>query len=123
VFILKKIFSRPSKPISIKFRTNHPSVKGIHNCTNNGPGPLRRGDNHKNAKWGGVIEKSSQKPLSQKSSYLHHYVDSSLFKSIGPQGLGGATIGKTIFKLKNPLQNQLANFNQNWYKSSLGEEN
>jgi hypothetical protein len=49
--ILKKIFfSRISRPISIKLDANHPWVKGILN----GPGPLQRGDNHKNTKkgWG-----------------------------------------------------------------------
>jgi hypothetical protein len=54
VYIEKKIFSRTSRPISIKLGTNHPLVKGILNCSNKGPGPLQRGDNHKNAKrgWG-----------------------------------------------------------------------
>jgi hypothetical protein len=27
-------------------------VKGIQNCTNQGPGPFQRGDNHKNVKMG-----------------------------------------------------------------------
>jgi hypothetical protein len=27
-------------------------VKGIQVCSNNGPGPLQRGDNHKNVKMG-----------------------------------------------------------------------
>jgi hypothetical protein len=53
VFILKKIFfSGSSRPISIKLGTNYPSVKGIQNYTNQGPGSLQRGDNHKNAKMG-----------------------------------------------------------------------
>jgi hypothetical protein len=56
VFILKKkiSFSRTSRPISMKFGTNHPWVKGIQNCTNKGPGPLQRGNNHKNTNkgWG-----------------------------------------------------------------------
>jgi hypothetical protein len=43
-----KIFSRAGKPISIKLGTNHPKVKGIQNCTNQRPGLLQRGDNHKN---------------------------------------------------------------------------
>jgi hypothetical protein len=58
VFVLKKkIFSRTSKPISMKLGTNHPSVKGIQECTNEGPDRLQRGDYHKNAKMmgGGVI--------------------------------------------------------------------
>jgi hypothetical protein len=34
---------------------NHPWVKGILNCSNKGPGPFQRGDNHKNAKlWLGL---------------------------------------------------------------------
>jgi hypothetical protein len=53
MFILKKIFfSRTSRPISIKLGTNHPWVKEILNYSNKGPGPLQRGDNHKNAKMG-----------------------------------------------------------------------
>jgi hypothetical protein len=48
MFILKKIFSRISGPISIKLGINHSWVKGILNCSNKGPGPLQRGDNHKN---------------------------------------------------------------------------
>jgi hypothetical protein len=47
MFILKNI-SRTSRPISIKLDTNHPWVKGILNCSNKGPGPLQRGDNHEN---------------------------------------------------------------------------
>jgi hypothetical protein len=52
VFILKKIFSRTSKPISIKLGTYHPWVKGILICLNEGPGPLQRGHDHKNSKMG-----------------------------------------------------------------------
>jgi hypothetical protein len=52
MFILKKIFSRTSRPITIKLGKNHPWVQGILNCPNKGPGPLQRGDNHKNAKMG-----------------------------------------------------------------------
>jgi hypothetical protein len=57
MFILKKIFSRTSRPISIKLGINHPWVKGILNCSNKGSGPLQRGDNLKKKmqKWGGVI--------------------------------------------------------------------
>jgi hypothetical protein len=54
VFILNKIFSRSSRPISIKLGTNHFWVKGILNFTNKRPVLLKRGDNHKNAKiWQG----------------------------------------------------------------------
>jgi hypothetical protein len=42
MFTLKKIFfSRTSRPISIKLGTNHPYVKGIQNCPNQGPGPFK----------------------------------------------------------------------------------
>jgi hypothetical protein len=68
---LKTIFfSRTSRPISIKFDTNHPWVKRIKDCSKEGPGSFPRGDNHRNAKISGIILKSSQEPLSQKSSYL-----------------------------------------------------
>jgi hypothetical protein len=50
VYVEKQIFSRTSRPISIKHGTNHPWVKGYQNCTNKGPVPLQRGDNHKNTK-------------------------------------------------------------------------
>ena len=55
VHIEKKVlFSRISRLILIKLRTNHPWVNRILNQSNEGPGPLRRGDNYKNAKvgWG-----------------------------------------------------------------------
>jgi hypothetical protein len=53
VYVEKQI-SRTSRPVSIKHGTNHPWVKGFQNCTNKGPVPVQRGDNHKNAKiwWG-----------------------------------------------------------------------
>jgi hypothetical protein len=35
--------------IIIKLGTNHPLVKGILNFSNKGPGPLKSGDNYKNA--------------------------------------------------------------------------
>jgi hypothetical protein len=44
------LFSRTSKPNSIKLNSNYPWVKGIQFCINNGSGPLQRGDNHKNVK-------------------------------------------------------------------------
>jgi hypothetical protein len=53
MFILKKIFfSRTSRPISIKLGINHPLVKGTLDCSKKGPGPLQRGNNHRNAKMG-----------------------------------------------------------------------
>jgi hypothetical protein len=53
MFILKKIFSRTSRPISIKHGTKHPWVMGILNCSNKGPLVLfKGGDNHKHTKMG-----------------------------------------------------------------------
>jgi hypothetical protein len=52
MFILKKIFSRTSRPISIKLGIIHSWIQGILNCSNKGPGPIQRVDNHKNAKMG-----------------------------------------------------------------------
>jgi hypothetical protein len=60
IYIEKKIlFSRTSWSISIKLGTNHPWVKAILNCTNQGPGSLQRGDDYKNAKMGWDHLKSS----------------------------------------------------------------
>jgi hypothetical protein len=39
-------------PNSIKLGTNYPWVKEIQVCSNKGPGPLQKGDNHKNVKMG-----------------------------------------------------------------------
>ena len=50
--IFFKIFSRISRPKSIKLGTNYPWVKGIQVCSNKGTGPLQRGDNNKNFKMG-----------------------------------------------------------------------
>jgi hypothetical protein len=41
---------RNSRPISIKLDTNYSCMKGIQVYSNDGPSPLQRGDNHKNAK-------------------------------------------------------------------------
>jgi hypothetical protein len=46
MFTLKTIFfSRISRPISIKFGTNHPWVKRIKDCSKEGPGSFPRRDN------------------------------------------------------------------------------
>jgi hypothetical protein len=51
--ILKSSFpQRTSWPISIRLGANHPWVRGILNCSNKGPHPLQRVDNHKNAEMG-----------------------------------------------------------------------
>jgi hypothetical protein len=52
MFTLKTIFSRTSKPISIKLGTNHPWVKRIKDCSKELPGSFPRVHNHRNAKIG-----------------------------------------------------------------------
>jgi hypothetical protein len=53
---LKTIFfSRTSKPISIKFGTNHPLVIRIKDYSKEGSGSFPRGDNHRSAKISGII--------------------------------------------------------------------
>jgi hypothetical protein len=76
VFILKKIFFRTSRPISIILGINHPRAKGIFfkYCSNKGPGPLQRGDNN-NANMGWVhlkifILNKSPEPAGQFQSNL-----------------------------------------------------
>jgi hypothetical protein len=46
ICLYKKKISWTRRPISIKYGTNHPWVKGILICSNKEPGPLQRGDNH-----------------------------------------------------------------------------
>jgi hypothetical protein len=49
---LKIFFFRTSWPNSTKLGTNYPWVKGSQVYSIKGPGPLQRGDNHKNVKMG-----------------------------------------------------------------------
>ena len=51
-FHIFDFFSRTAGPNSTKLGTHHPWVKGLQVCSNEGPGSLQRGDNHKNAKIG-----------------------------------------------------------------------
>jgi hypothetical protein len=45
---------KTSRPISIKLDANCPCMRGVQVCSNKGPGPHQKGDNHKNAiiGWG-----------------------------------------------------------------------
>jgi hypothetical protein len=52
IYIEEMFFSRTSRPISIKRDANHPWVKRIKSCPNEGPDFHPKGDNHKNAKIG-----------------------------------------------------------------------
>jgi hypothetical protein len=40
-------------------------VKGIQVCSNKGPGPLQRGDNHKNVKMGWVKQQQQNFPFNE----------------------------------------------------------
>jgi hypothetical protein len=46
----KNLFSRTSRPNSIKLGTNYSWVKRIEVYSNEGPGHLQREDDHKNVK-------------------------------------------------------------------------
>jgi hypothetical protein len=124
-----KIFSRTSKSISIKLGTNHPEVRGIKNYTIQVPGPFQRGNNHKN----GVGSFKNLLLTNHCARRAHIYmkafwynVDSILFKPWSP-GVGRGHnrenhIYMCLYWKKNLLlQNQLANFNQTWYKSFLNK--
>jgi hypothetical protein len=64
IHVLEKIFSRTSRPVSIKLDPNYPCMKGIQPCSNKGPDPYQRINNHKNAKIGwGQLKSFPQEPL------------------------------------------------------------
>jgi hypothetical protein len=124
-----KIFSRTSRPISIKLSINHPWVKGILNCSKKGPDSLQRGDNHKHGM------KSSKNLLNNHWAKITHIyikpfwynVDSELLTSWSPWVGRGHNRENHIYiqcmfiLKKNLHHNQKANFNQTLYKSSFGK--
>jgi hypothetical protein len=103
LFILKKkIFSRTSKPISIKLGTNLPWVKGLLNCTNKRPVPLQRGDIHKNAKnltrsWNFFLENHLARIAHIYMKAFWHCADLSLYKLWSPTGSGWGIQGGKLF--------------------------
>jgi hypothetical protein len=118
----KKFFSRINKPISIKRGTNNPWVKRILNFSNEGPGPLQNGV--------GSIKYLLMKYNWARKGHIYmeafwYNVDSELFTSSSP-GVGRGHnrenhIYMCLYWKKYLLQNQQGNFNQTWYKSSLGK--
>jgi hypothetical protein len=84
------LFSRTSKPISIKLGANYPWVKGIQACSNKGPGPLQRGDNYKNVKMGwGHLKIFSRTTGAEKLRFigkLPDTVQNRVSKNHGPRG-------------------------------------
>jgi hypothetical protein len=115
IYWKKKIFSRTSRPISIKLGTNHPWVRGILNCSNQGPGPLQRGDNCKNGvgSFKNLLKKNHwtrRTRIYMKAFWFN--VDLSLFKSWSPGVWRGLNRENHIYMClywKNLLQNQEAN--------------
>jgi hypothetical protein len=130
---IEKIFSRTSRPISIKLGTNHPWVKEILDYTNKGPGPFQRGDNHKKCK---NLARSLKRFLLQNHwariahIFMKAFWDSanlSLYKLWSPRVKVGDTRGGTIFtfvywKESFKMKHQ-ANFNQTWNKHFLHDWN
>jgi hypothetical protein len=129
----KTIFSRTSRPISIKLGTNHPLVKGILNCTTKGSGPLQRGDNHKNAKiwrvpWKKFFLQNHWAKIAH--IYMKGFWDSAyliLYKLWSSRVKVGDTRGETIFTFvywkESFKMKHLANFNQTWSKTFLHDGN
>ena len=55
------------RKILTKLGTKHPWLKGIQVCSNEGPRPLRRGDNYEKVKihFNEILKSSSPEPLGQ----------------------------------------------------------
>ena len=74
-------FSRTTGPILTKLGTNHPWVKGIRVCPNEGPRPFWTGDNNKKVKmyWQDLTIFSSRTtgPIPTKHITKHHLVNRS----------------------------------------------
>jgi hypothetical protein len=106
-------------------------VKGIQVCSNKGPDPLQRGDNHKYVKMGWVHLKIFHSRITGPIliDVTQIIVRWRRFKFVQTKGitfLQGEMIAKnenTLKIFKNLLQNQLAKLNQTLYKLSLGEGN
>jgi hypothetical protein len=106
-------------------------VKGIQVCSNKGPGPLQRGDNHTNLKMGlgnlnifsratGLIlnRLGTNHPRIEKIQVSLKEGDSPSSRGDNSEIVKIQTIFKNLF-----LQNQQAKINQIWYKLSFGENN
>jgi hypothetical protein len=104
-------------------------VKGIQVCSNKGPGPLHRGDNHKNVKMGwGHLKIFFYRIIGLILARLH--TNHPWVKGIqvcskeGDSPFPRGDNSERVKFLRNLLlQNQPAKINQTWYKLSLGEEN
>jgi hypothetical protein len=100
-------------------------VKGIQVCSNKGPSPLLRGDNHKNVKmgWGHLkIFSGTNGPILTRLGINHPWgkgiqvcSNERRCPSLRGDNSERVKIHKKYLK-KYILKNQLANFNQTWYK-------
>ena len=98
-------FSRTAGPNSTKLGTHHPWVKGLQFCSNEGPGPHQRGDNHENAKIGWchlkIFFSRTTEPGKMKLMGEHHQVvQIQLCSNHDPRGQGGATMADQSFTQK-----------------------
>jgi hypothetical protein len=108
-------------------------VKGIQVCSNKGPGPLLRGDNHKNVKigWGHlkIFFSRTTWPILTRLSINHScakgiQVCPNEWDCPSPREDNSKRVKYIEFFKKNlVLRNQQAKFNQTLYKLSLGKEN
>ena len=101
-FHIFDFFSRTAGPNSTKLGTHHPWVKGLQVCSNEGPGPLQRGDNHENAKIGWchlkIFFSRTTGPGKLKFIWkLPDIVEIQVCSNHDPRGYDGATIGDQSF--------------------------
>ena len=130
LYIGKNLLKWNIRPISIKLGTNISCMIGIQIYSNEGSCPLQRGDNHKN-RVGSFKNLLLQNHWARRAHiYMKAFwynVDSSLYKPWSP-GVGRGHnrenyIYICLYWTNLLLQNQQANFNQTWHKSSLGKGN
>jgi hypothetical protein len=108
-------------------------VKGIQVRSNEGPGPLQRGDNHKKVKigWGHlkIFFSRSTEPILTKLGKNHPWikeiqVSSNEGDSPSPRRDDSKRVKiHRFFCLNLLLQNLWGKFNKTWYKLSLCEGN
>jgi hypothetical protein len=99
VYIEKKIFSRTTRPFSVKLGINHPWVQGILNCSDKGAGPLQRGDNCKNGmgSFRNLLQNHWVRIGHVYMKACWYNVDSELFTSWSPEVGRGLNIENHIY--------------------------
>jgi hypothetical protein len=124
--------SRTTRPILTRLGTNHPCVKGIQVCSKKRDSPSPRGDNSGRVKIHWKFLKifffRTNWPNSIKLDKNCSWVKGiQVYSNKGPCPLQRGDNHKNVKmgwarSFKNLLQNQRANFNQTWHKSSLGKD-